>query len=66
MTEVRPWRAGRRSTCEPWPIGVVAQGTASKKGEGMAPALALPIGATLVIPGIVLVVIVVLVILWIL
>jgi hypothetical protein len=32
----------------------------------MAPAVALPIGATLVIPGIVLVVIVVLVILWLL
>jgi hypothetical protein len=40
--------------------------TASKKGEGMASALALPIGATIVIPGIVLLVIVVLVILWIL
>jgi hypothetical protein len=30
----------------------------------MAPALALPIGATLVIPGIVLVILVVLVIIW--
>jgi hypothetical protein len=57
-------RTRHASRCERRPPRVVAPGTASNKGEGMAATLAIPVGATLVIPGIVLVIIVVLVVLW--